>query len=156
MTRQEPLPSASPWRRAWVWVRALFSAHLSPESLAEAVAVGVFIGCLPIFGLHLGACILVARWRKLNQPIVYAAANISNPFFAPFLVGAEVGIGETLRYGRVWRDGTLSGTVWEMAQAAPDLLISGLLGSVILGLVLAILAYGSVWAIAHWRAHGPR
>lgn len=133
-------------RRGYVklsaWVSAILRSHLTPRSVAQAVGIGTFIGCLPIYGLHIVACVAVARWLRLNQAILYGAANISNPLFAPFLVGIEIAIGELLRHGTLRGfDAPLEGTVLTMASAGGDLFLSCLLGSVVLGIALgAVLA----------------
>jgi uncharacterized protein (DUF2062 family) len=58
-----------------------------------AVALGVFIWCLPLYGLHLMICWLIGYFLGLNRLKMYFAANISNPFVAPWLVVVEVQAG---------------------------------------------------------------
>ena len=62
------------WERLRELIRGVLSAHLTPLSIGKAVALGVFVGCLPIYGIHLGVCIVLARWLRLNEVIVYAGA----------------------------------------------------------------------------------
>jgi uncharacterized protein (DUF2062 family) len=136
----------------------LLRAHLTPESIGLAVGLGVLIGCLPIYGLHIFACVAVARWLKLNQPLMYAAANISNPVFAPFLISGQIAIGEWLRHGGPPPSRTIEeGTFWSMLSQAPDLFVSCLVGSVITGVVLGILlGAGALLAARRWpRRHDP-
>jgi len=64
-----------------------------------AVALGVFIGCLPLYGLHLAICWVVGFLLGLNRLKMYFAANVSNPFVAPWLVFAEVQVGAWVRRG---------------------------------------------------------
>ena len=64
-----------------------------------AVSLGVFIGCLPLYGLHLLICWTVGFALGLNRLKMYLAANISNPFVAPWLIFAEVQTGAWLRRG---------------------------------------------------------
>lgn len=127
-------------RRFRSWVHLLLREHLSPNAIGLAIGIGVFLGSLPIYGVHLFACIAVARWLKLNQALVYTAANISNPFFAPFLISGQIAIGEWLRHGslQAMGQGLVEGTFWTMAQHAPDLFVSCLLGSVVLGVGLGL------------------
>jgi hypothetical protein len=134
------------------WLHLLLRAHLTPESIAWAVGIGVFIGCLPIYGLHIFACIAVARWLKLNQPLLYAAANISNPFFAPFLISGQIAMGEWLRHGGDPPPGVTlpEDTAWHMLQQAPDLFVSCLVGSLVMGVVLG-LGFGVAALVAARR-----
>ena len=129
--------------------RMLLREHLTPGSIGLAVGVGVFIGCLPIYGAHIFLCVLIARWLRLNQALVYAAANISNPLFAPFLVGAQIALGEWLRHGSTAAAAPLpESTFWTMLEQAPDLFVSCLIGSVVSGIVLSVVLGGAALLIA--------
>ena len=80
-----------------------------------AVALGVFIGCLPLYGLHLTICWLIGYVLGLNRLKMYFAANISNPFVAPWLVVVEVQVGAWLRRGtfhQVNREYIASTSAW--------------------------------------------
>ena len=52
------------------------------------------------FGLHIVLCVLFAYVLRLNQVIVYAAANLSMPPLIPVLGLISVELGERLRHGR--------------------------------------------------------
>src|SRR5215470_2656007 len=64
-----------------------------------AIALGVFIGCLPVYGFHLLLCWGTGAALGLNRFKMYLAANISNPLVAPWLIVAEVQTGAWLRRG---------------------------------------------------------
>lgn len=118
--------------------------HSDPTSLGKAVALGLFIGTLPLYGVHLPLCIAAAWLARLNKATVYLAANISNPIVAPFLVAAGLAIGEALRFGTV-RPLDLTeaqGLVQQISVIGldlPDRFLSILLGDAVLGLVLAAI-----------------
>jgi uncharacterized protein (DUF2062 family) len=61
--------------------------------------VGLFIGCQPLYGLHLPLCVLVCLPFRLDAVVAYLAANISNPLLAPFLLLIEVEIGSLVLHG---------------------------------------------------------
>ena len=63
------------------------------------MALGLFIGSIPIFGFHAPLVLGFCLWFRLDAVISYLFANISNPLFAPFLLTAEVQIGTYLRTG---------------------------------------------------------
>jgi SAM-dependent methyltransferase/uncharacterized protein (DUF2062 family) len=65
------------------------------------VAIGLFVGSLPIFGFHLPIVLFICLWFRLDAAICYVAANISNPFFAPALFTAEVQVGGLIRTGEL-------------------------------------------------------
>jgi uncharacterized protein (DUF2062 family) len=136
--------------------RHLRDEHTEPHRLGLAVALGLFVGCLPLYGIHLGICIALAWALRLNKATVYLAANISNPFFAPVLVAAGIGIGEWIRFG-FWRPLDLSAGHDFVSKPAlfsgqlPDMFVSCLLGDAVLGVALAAGFGPAVWLWARWR-----
>jgi SAM-dependent methyltransferase len=74
---------------------------------AAAVGLGVFIGCIPLFGSHLWPCAGFGWLLRLNRLKMYLAANISNPLLAPFVVGtvpAALATTATWTFARSWSD----------------------------------------------------
>ena len=65
----------------------------SPRKKAFSIALGIFVGLSPFWGLHtllvLGAALLL----KLNKPIAFAFSNISLPPFIPFILYASIQTG---------------------------------------------------------------
>jgi uncharacterized protein (DUF2062 family) len=135
------------------WFRGILRAHLGPREAGLAVAVGVFIGVLPIYGIHLPVCVLVARRLGLNQAVVYAAANISNPFFAPFLVAAGLHLGALIYTGKPPATLELGdGALWTLIREAPGLYLECFLGSLVMGAGLGPLLGGLVaWSMSAWQ-----
>ena len=82
-----------------VW-RRLRGGEFHPVRFALSVAVGLFIGSLPLYGLHLPLCTLVCLPLRLDLVVAYVAANVSNPLVAPLLVVAEVDLGSLLLSGQ--------------------------------------------------------
>jgi uncharacterized protein (DUF2062 family) len=113
-----------------------------------AVALGVFIGCLPLYGLHLAICWVVGFLLGLNRLKMYFAANVSNPFVAPWLVFAEVQVGAWVRRGSFHR-------VTREAIASTGLAVFGvdaLVGSLFVGAALAFVAAWGTYSLV--RATG--
>ena len=114
----------------------------SPREQAIAVALGAFIGCTPLYGLHLGLCILFARLFRVNPALAYLASHVSLPGVWPFLMMAELEIGRRLRgesYLRIHLH-DLRELGWR--QAGIDLT----LGTVVIGgLVAALLGAFTLW-----------
>lgn len=121
----------------------------SPARLGFSVGLGLFIGCQPLYGLHLPLCVLVCLPFRLDAVVAYLAANISNPLVAPFLLLAEVEIGSLLLHGApvafdlaAARQAGIAGFVEEAA-----------LGSIVLGAVLGLLG-GMIAAAIARRGRG--
>lgn len=96
-----PRPEAGRWERFKKSLRELLyrlrTEGDSPARQAGAVALGLFIGCTPFYGLHLPLCILLARLCGVNRLKTYIAAHISTPVVMPFLVFTEIQAGRLLR-----------------------------------------------------------
>ena len=130
--------------RRWghkAWWR-LLRVHVEPPRLALAVFVGVIIGTSPFFGLHLVLCLLAAFTLRLNKLAVWLAANVSLPFFAPFLAFASAQVGHFLLHGR-WSNLDLA----SLEEAG----LRGLLWLWILGFPFVGAALGAVMAAIVWR-----
>jgi uncharacterized protein (DUF2062 family)/trans-aconitate methyltransferase len=108
----------------------------TPRQEIAAIASGVFIGCLPFYGFHLLICWGVGWLFGLNRVKMYLAANISNPFVAPWLLFAELQTGSWLRSGAFHEVSIEHIKSAGIAVITADLL----LGSVAIGGLLAALA----------------
>ena len=107
-------------------------AGATRESIA--IGLGMFIGCLPVFGLHLVLCVAIGRLLGLNRLKMYLAANISNPVLAPLLLFSELQVGSLLRRGTVHAISLNTLQTTDLRTFGGDLI----LGSVTLGLLLGV------------------
>src|SRR6188768_2654614 len=132
---------------ALIW-RRLRGERQSPGRVASAVALGLFIGCLPVYGFHFILCLLVCLPLGLDLVLAYLLANISNPLVAPFLITLEVEIGSLLSTGRhaafSLQRARETGVMGFVFQAA--------LGSVFVGAALAALGGAIAFVIARKRS----
>jgi len=99
-----------------------------------AIGLGVFIGCLPVYGFHLLLCWIAGIALGLNRLKLYLAANVSNPLVAPWLIFAEIQTGAWLRRGSfhpLSRDYIVStgATVFGVDAVVGSLFIGALLGA---------------------------
>ena len=141
-------------RRVWLEMRG---DAMSPARGAAAVALGLFIGSQPIFGCHTPLVLLLCLYFRLDAAIAWVASNVSNPFFAPALLTAEVQVGAWVRTGAplrldqaVTQDGAWSSFAGYMFTGAP-----------LVGATLAVLGAVVTWAgvtgkRAIWPASGKR
>jgi uncharacterized protein (DUF2062 family) len=116
-----------------------------------AVSLGVFIGCLPLYGLHLLICWTLGGALSLNRLKMYLAANISNPLVAPWLIFAEVQLGGWLRRGSFH-------PLSRQYIASTSLGVFGMdavVGSVFVGAVLAVLAATGTYALVRGSGRDP-
>jgi len=137
-------------------LRALFErlrGEKSPVRAGLSLALGVFIGCLPLYGLHLPLCLLLCVPLRLDAVLAYIGANVSNPFFAPVLVGLELQVGSLILNGDPFA------LDLEVARSKGVLNIAreAIVGSVVVGAALGFVS-GSVaytFARARGRSRGP-
>jgi uncharacterized protein (DUF2062 family)/trans-aconitate methyltransferase len=122
-----------------------------PAREAFAVGIGVFIGCSPLFGLHLLLCVAVGWCLRLNRLKMYLAANLSNPLMAPLLILAEVQAGAWVRRGEVRAltlDAIRNIDPWSFGA---DLVV----GSVVVGGVLGLLGGALTYSVARSGNRDP-
>lgn len=127
-------------RRVWCDLRG---GDASPERLAVAVAMGAFIGCLPIYGLHLAIILVLSLRLRLDGALAYLAANISNPFVAPFIVAAQVHVGALVLDGHA----PDMGSKLAMAQALASFPKYLLVGAPIVALAIAAPMASFAWLL---------
>jgi len=132
---------------AQVWSR-LRGGSLEPGRAAVSVAIGIFVGCLPIYGVQLLVVLAVCVPLRLDAALAYLAAHVSNPLTLPFVLAAEMETGSLLLTGH---------------HAAFDLEAAKKLGVTALGtqIVVGALTFGSalalIGAVATWFVvHGIR
>jgi uncharacterized protein (DUF2062 family) len=157
MSETTPLPRQaegrpSPLSAVRRQVYGLRTEGSGPGRETAAIACGVFIGCLPFYGFHLLICWIVGWALRLNRLKLYLAANISNPFVAPFLLFAQLQTGSYLRRG-AFQPLTLDAV---RQTGAVTLGVDLLLGSVVVGAILAALAALGTYATVGGRRHDER
>lgn len=66
-------------------ITSLLRKHDSPFKSAMATGVGVFIGCLPVWGLHTGLAFVTSVVLRINFVYMWIGTQISAPPFIPIL-----------------------------------------------------------------------
>lgn len=101
---------------------------------AWTIGLGLFIGCSPLIGFHLGIALLVGWLFGLNRVKLYLAANLMNPVILPGIFFAEVQIGAWLRQGHFYQMSLETFHTLELWHFGLDLLI----GSVVVGSAIGL------------------
>lgn len=115
-----------------------------PKDISFGLALGIFMGISPIFGFQLILAVLIAALLKWNKIAAAMGTLISNPLTTPFiypfayLVGSSVMGTTTKNHLVIPRDLATAG---RMLEEAPQLLLEMTLGTVLIGLPLALLGY---------------
>lgn len=118
--------------------------HESNEKVAAAIAVGVLVGILPIWGFQMMVGVAIAQFFGLNRLVVLATSNISLP---PMIVG--VLYGSYLCGCLIFDDApsiSMDGITLEI------MLASGMcyfVGAIILAIISAVIAYIISFLLLH-------
>ncbi|MCP4178464.1 MAG: DUF2062 domain-containing protein [bacterium] len=121
----------------------------SPHSIALAIALGFFIGCLIPIGGQTPIVIILAIIFRTDKILAFAATWISNPYTVTFLypifcyVGAKVaGTGLTFVYVNERITGIVHNFTWHgLLSLGSDLALSFFVGGVIFGIITGGLGY---------------
>ena len=85
------LISRDTWRRSrlrdrlGVMWRVLAHEPGTPERAAASVALGLFMGIAPVWGLQMTLALLVAHLLNLSKPLAVVATNVSFPLMIPVI-----------------------------------------------------------------------
>jgi uncharacterized protein (DUF2062 family) len=108
---------------------------------AWAIGLGLAVGFSPFIGLHLGMCIALGWLFGLNRLKLYLAANLVNPLIMPAVLFTEVQIGSWLRHGHAYPLSMDAFSELEPWQFGLDLLLGGMVLSIVGGLVAGLITY---------------
>jgi len=137
MTARDLLNWINPMR-AW---RELRGGELDRSEFAAALAAGVFIANLPLYPLQTAAALYLARRLHLNPLAVIAGSQLSTPPIGFVLIIGGIYVGHLLLHGTLppMPDWHLHADFWRVIGR--PLVIDWILGSVILGFVLAVVTF---------------
>ena len=115
-----------------------------PRDISLGLALGIFIGLSPIFGIQIWSAILLAALFRWNKIAAAVGTLISNPFTTPFICAATYYVGSRLLGADLvplrnleWNLNTLV----RILSKTPRVFWALTLGGIILGLPLALISY---------------
>lgn len=121
-------------------IRMLLMERATPWGLACAVALGVFLGAVPLIACHTIAILVAAAILRLNRIAAVAASQLCMPPVVPALC---IEAGHYLRFGRFLTlegiESLRSASFLELGYMGVECLWDWCLGSLLVGTVLALL-----------------
>jgi uncharacterized protein (DUF2062 family) len=116
-------------------------AAASRGQFAAGLALGVFIACLPIFGVQGIVSFLLARRLNVSRVSAVAGSLMSTPPLGAVLIFASIAAGHLLLHGAwlgaaYWR--AVHGSLWTLLKMS---FADWAVGGVVLGLILSVLTY---------------
>ena len=114
---------------------------LSPAEIASAVALGNFIGFIPLIGTHTIIALGLSYILRLNTLIVFLGTQISNPISFPFQIFISAEIGNLILHGR-FLEIKFSRDISYLNHYIWPIIVGGLvLGIVVSGLSFFLIKY---------------
>ena len=136
---------------AWHQLKHEESGH---TMFATGLALGVFIANLPLYGAQTVLSLYASKRLHLHPAPVIIGSQVSTPPIGIGMIVTAIYIGHLLLHGTwpIWpADGWSIDAIWKLA---PSLFQSWLLGSVIVGVVMAAITF--LLAIIFFRVLIPR
>lgn len=136
----------------------LIRLRVQPDEIARGMALGLFIGMTPTFGIQMFIAFFFAVLLRQNKIAALIGVWNTNPLTAPIIYGLEYEVGRVLM-GLPRPDATIEFS-FEAMQELGWLLASPLcLGSLVVGIPVALIGYALTlhfipvmrqWRIPRW------
>jgi len=155
------------WRR-WSFSRQfklnlirLVRIQATPETIARGLALGLFIGMTPTFGVQMFIALVAALLFRQNKIAAVIGVWNTNPLTAPFIYGLEYEIGRVL-LGLPHPKMAIEFSYATMQELGWQVVAPLCLGSIVLGIPVALIGYSLTlrfvpsmrqWRIPRWPRH---
>ena len=136
------------WRKIREKIHEAISAETNERSIAAGFAVGVFFSFTPLLSLHMVLALIVAVVFRFNKVSTIAGAWVNNPYTMPFVFYGCFRFGEWILGMRIPPPAFESYTLQNLLKAAAPYAAPLFLGTTIVGLAAAAVAYMVVYRIA--------
>lgn len=123
-------------------VEDIMGSNDSPRKKASSIALGVFIGLTPFWGLHTLIVLFMAIALNLNKTIAFIFSNISLPPFIPFILFAGFQMGNHI----LGQDQS-----YKISEVIENFEVLKHLKTYIIGsLSLAVIAATTLWLLSYF------
>lgn len=122
-------------------VRELLRQGVPPRELFLSGFLGMWLGALPLIGLHTIAVLLTAAWFGRNK---FVALGVNQLCIPPLVPALCIEVGYFMRHGRLLTEISLQ----TLGYQAPQRLYEWLLGGLVMGPILGLLVGGALYLMA--------
>jgi len=119
-------------------LKALLTENASPEKLAAAGALGVFLGALPLIACHTIVIILATGFLRLNKVVAVTTSQLCMPPIVPALC---IEAGYFMRNGRFLTEISLDTIGYQALQRLYEWLIGSFIIGPVMGFIVGIIIY---------------
>ena len=123
----------------------ILESDSSKEVKACSVALGVFFGIAPFWGLQTVLTIALAVFFRLNKTLAFICSNVSIPPMIPILILASLKIGAFITGGQVLPEGEIN------MDYVKSNLLQYLVGSMVLAITAAVVLGGATYLLLKKR-----
>ncbi len=125
-------------------LKILLREEATPSDLAGAVFIGVFLGALPLIGVHTVAVLFVAGYLAWNRVAAVAASQLCMPPFVPALC---IEVGHYLRHGSWLTELSLQTLGYEALERIWEWALGSLIVAPLLATLVAGITFCAAWTI---------
>ncbi len=130
--------------------KLIFDPNETPLQKALAIAMGVFIGVIPIWGMQIASALFSAQYLKLNKPLAVIGSYINLTPLFPLIILFSLKIGFAIT-GNIEAIPTLNQISFETAKTYFWMF---LIGSIPVAIITAAI-FGLITYIAARLMHNP-
>ncbi|MFQ5715646.1 MAG: DUF2062 domain-containing protein [Nitrospinales bacterium] len=113
----------------------------TPEEMALGVSIGLFVGFTPTFGVQSVVAVFVAAVFRGDKILAAAAAFVTNPVTIPFIYAGTYLVGTAVLQNPVDAGFLSQPSIEGLWETSGDIFVALWVGGVIVGLLVALLAY---------------
>lgn len=132
--------------------KKLLQEHATPGQLATAAWMGVFLGALPLIGIHTVVIIYVCHMLHLNKMAAVASSQLCMPPLVPIIC---IQAGYYLRHGAFLLDFTRETLVVQVGERLWEYLLGSLIIGPFLGFTVAAATYLTIRYFRTWKFLQP-
>ncbi len=128
--------------------KKLIREHATPSQIAAAAWVGIFLGALPLIGVHTVVILYVCHMLHLNKMAAVASSQLCMPPVIPIIC---IQTGYYLRHGELLLDFTRETLVVQIGERLWEYLLGSLIVGPLLGFAVATMSYFAIRYFRNWK-----
>ncbi len=142
ITKRLDRPKPSSWKRRWRYYYWKFiRLRSTPNAMARGLAIGVFVGMFPMFGLQTLVAVGFATVARGNKWLAAIGTWISNPITDIPIVLLNLQVGRWLLQSHSAGNISLLSSWQDFAALGSELITVLLTGCLVTGSISAIIVY---------------